>query len=234
MDDEQNIQVEQEEVQEQLEAQSQQEANSQAESRRRNDVEYNWAEARRKMSELERKNYEMEAQLKRLTPQAPPEEDEFATLSEEDIITVKQAKKLAEKTANQVAQKVLREREAATAEERIMLKFPDYKDVITNENVEYLKQNEPEITDYLLSLAHDPYKQASEAYKWMKKVVKPLDPQLENDKKRAQANAAKPLSVQAISKSASPIGQAHMFENGLTPQLKKQLWDEMQAARKAG
>lgn len=232
MNDEQNIQVEQE-TPEQLEAQGQQEQ-PQAESRKRNDVEYNWAEARRKMSELERKNYEMEEQLKRLTPKAPPEEDEFANLAEEDIVTVKQARKLAEKTAHQVAQKVLRDREAATAEERIMMKHPDYKDVITNENVEYLKQNEPEITDYLLSLSHDPYKQASEAYKWMKKIIKPLDPLVESDKKRAQTNAAKPVSVQAIGKAASPIGQAHMFENGLTPQLKKQLWDEMQAAKKAG
>ena len=232
MNDEQNIQVEQE-TQEQLEAQGQQEQ-PQPEQKRRNDVEYNWAEARRKMSELERKNYEMEDQLRRLTPKAPPEEDEFANLAEEDIVTVKQARKLAEKTAQQVAQKVLREREAATAEERIMLKHPDYKDVITNENVEYLKQNEPEITDYLLSLSHDPYKQASEAYKWMKKVIKPVDPQVESDKKRAQTNAAKPVSIQAIGKAASPIGQAHMFENGLTPQLKKQLWDEMQAAKKAG
>ncbi len=51
------------------------------------------------------------------------------------------------------------------------------------------------------------------------------------EKQKAIANSQKPVSVNAVTKS-SAIGNAHMFENGLTPELKKSLWDEMERARK--
>jgi hypothetical protein len=50
-------------------------------------------------------------------------------------------------------------------------------------------------------------------------------------KQRALANSQKPVSVNAVTKN-SAIGNAHMFENGLTKELKKSLYDEMKNAMK--
>ena len=75
---------------------------------------------------------------------------------------------------------------------------------------------------------------AAGAYKLLKNTgygapVKSAAPTLE--KKKALENSQKPLSVNTVTKQ-SAIGNAHAFENGLTPDLKKQLWADMQKAMK--
>lgn len=218
-----------EEIQEQPEAQSQIEAQAPVQS----EADRNWAEARRKISELERDRILMAQELEKLKKPATAEEDDLATLSEEEIITVKQAKKLAEMTAKQVSRQVLKEREAATAEERILAKYQDFRDVVTDDKIQQLNQQEPGLARYLSTLKDDPFLQAEEAYKYIKRLLPTESPQVAADKKRALDNAAKPVSVQAIAKASSPIGQAHQFENGLTKELKTQLWNEMRQAIKS-
>ena len=204
---------------------------SQEEKRKRNDAEYNWAEARRKTQELERQNREMSDQLARLQQNKSPEVDELDALGEGDIVSKAQAKKLAEKMARQIVQESLKQQHAATAEERARLKFPDYDDVVTKENIELLKQRKPELA---LSLAHnpDPHAQAVAVYDALKMMGSVGDPKMA-EKKKAAENLEKPRSVNAVTKQ-SAIGQAHLFENGLTPEVKKQIWKEMQQAMKAG
>lgn len=192
--------------------------------RKRNDADYNWAEARRKMEQLERKSREQEEMIARLQKQPEPEDN----LAEDDILTVSQARKLATK----MAQEAIRQREAATVDERLKLKFSDYDQVVTTENIELLKQNDPELALSLQRLSDDPYSQSIAAYKLLKKsgyVVQNKAPTLE--KKKALENSQKPISVNAVTKQ-SAIGNAHAFENGLTPDLKKQLWADMQKAMK--
>lgn len=205
---------------------------SAADRKKRNDVEYNWAEARRKMQELERQNREMQEQLERVAKPQQNEVDELDKLADDDIITKAHARKLAEKLAEKVAQKVIREREAATVEERLQLKYQDFAEIVTRENIELLKQQEPELAMSLHSLAHDPHAQGVAAYKLLKKLgIK--DQSMTPDKKKAIENSQKPVSVQAVSK-ASAIGNAHLFENGLTAEVKASLWKEMQeCARRA-
>lgn len=201
----------------------------------RRDVDYNWAEARRKMQELERRSQEQEELIARLSHKpAPQEDDGLEKLSEDDILTVAQAKKLAAKMARQVAHEAIKEREAATVEERLQTKFSDYASVVTRENVDILRQQEPELAQSLSRLADDPYSQAIAAYKLIKKLgiktdATPPPPEV----KRAKENASKPVSVQTVVKQ-SAIGQAHCFENGLTPELQKALRAEMAAAIKQG
>ena len=200
----------------------------------RRDVDYNWAEARRKMQELERRSQEQDELIARLSHKpAQNDDDDLSKLSEDDILTVKQARQLATKMARQVAQEAIREREAATVEDRLQSKFPDYAQVITKENVQILQQQEPEISQILYGLAHDPYQQNVTAYKLIKKLGIKTDATPSQDIKRAKENAAKPVSVQAVTKQ-SPIGQAHVFENGLTEELKKQYRSDMAAAIKRG
>lgn len=197
------------------------------------DQDRNWKETRRKMQELERRAKEQDELISQLKgPQKAPEVDELDKLGDEDIVTKGQAKKLAAKMAEEIASRVIRERENATVEDRLNQKFNDFAQVVTRENIELLKETEPELA---MSLAQntDQYSQGIAAYKLMKRLGIGEEVVKDNskEKQKAIANSQKPLSVQSVTKS-SAIGNAHMFENGLTPELKKSLWEEMERARK--
>ncbi len=199
---------------------------------KRNDSDHNWSEMRRQMREKDQRIDDLSRQFLEISKRNPPTEevDELANLAEDDILTVAQAKKLAQKMARGVAEDVFKEREAATVDERVQLKYSDYADIVTKENRELLKQTEPELAQSLYHIP-DPYNQAVTAYKLLKKVTAPGESSLSLDKKRALENSQKPLSVNAVTKQ-SAIGNAHLFENGLTPDLKKQLWADMKQAMK--
>ena len=211
-----------------------QEEIQEVQQRKRNDAEYNWNEARRKMEQLERKSREQEEMIARLQQPKEEADDELNNLAEDDILTVSQARKLATKMAKQVANEAIRQREALTVDDRLRSKFSDYDQVVTTENIELLKQNDPELALSLQRLSDDPYAQSIAAYKLLKNTgygapTKIAAPTLE--KKKALENSQKPLSVNTVTKQ-SAIGNAHAFENGLTPDLKKQLWADMQKAMK--
>ncbi len=203
---------------------------SAAERKKRNDQEYNWAEARRKMQELDRQNEEMKKQLTQMQQPKVSEDDELDKLADDDIVTKAQVKKLASKMAMQIAQEAIKQREASTVDERLVNKFSDFGEVVTKENLELLKQQEPELA---MSLFHnpDPFAQGVAAYKLLKRVGvgEPVANKL--DREKAIRNSQKPVSVNAVTKS-SALGEAHKFENGLTKELKGQLWAEMKQAMK--
>lgn len=205
---------------------------SEQERKRRNDVEYNWAEARRKMHEQDRQLKEANEYISRLKQVAEPkpEEDELAKLGDDEIVTKRQAMKVAEKMATQIAERVIKQREAATVEERVKLRYNDYDEVVSAENIEILKQQQPELA---MSLANtpDPYAQAVAVYNAVKMIGASVGQRSVKEKDKALQNTQKPLSVNAVTKQ-SAIGNAHLFENGLTPELKKQLQKEMAEAVK--
>jgi hypothetical protein len=199
------------------------------------DQERNWREARRKMQEMERRAQDQEERIKQLQGQGqkPPEVDELANLADDDIVTAKQARSLAQKMAKQVAEETIRQREASTVEERVKSRFSDYDDVVTMENIETLKQEDPELAQSLYALAQDPYAQAVAAYKMLKKTGIGNMAKTQPQKAKAIENSKKPVSVQSVTKS-SAIGNVHNFENGITPELKDQLYKEMREAIKHG
>lgn len=203
-----------------------------AEIKQRNDVAYNWAEANRKMKELERKAHEQDELIRRLQPQqapSPPQEEDDLGIADDALAEGKHLKEL-RKEIKQL-KSYIKEKEVSTVDERLSLKFPDFAEVVTKENIELLKQTEPELA---LSLYHtpDPYSQGISAYKLLKKVGVAKQDVSAPEKKRAQENSSKPVSVNALPKNNSAIGNAHLFENGLTPELKKSLYEEMKQAAK--
>lgn len=239
MTEEENKSVISEEVASPPESEQQQDARQEEVQTNQNrpisDQEYNWAETRREMQELRRRTQEQEEVILRMQQQqaAPLEEDDLAKLSDDDIITVKQAKNINARIAREVAEEVVREREVATVDERLKLRFPDFVDVVTKENFDLLKTQDPELAQSVYALAQDPYAQGAAAYKLLKKTG--IGDMSKNQPQKAKAleNSKKPVSVQSVTK-ASAIGEAHKFENGLTPELKKELYREMQQAIKAG
>lgn len=210
----------------------QQSQETQEQRKARNDAEYNWAEMRKQMRQKDLEIAELRDQFSSMTKkEAPPEEDELAKLAEDDILTVAQAKKLATKLARQTAETLLKEREALTVDERLQSKYPDFKSTVTRENIEILKETKPQLAKSLLKFADDPFEQSELAYEYIKAYVPQKEESMSKEKQKAMENSKKPLSVQSTGK-ASAIGQAHHFENGLTPELKSQLWKEMQQIRK--
>lgn len=210
----------------------------QSQQSKRNDAEYNWKETRRQIQERDREIEQLYKELENLKKGLTPSvDDEISKLSEDDIITVgqhrKSVEKISAKIAKQVAEEVIREREALTLEDRLTNKFSDFKTVVTAENIDYLKQTEPELAQSLSAMSQDPYAQGIALYKLLKKVGKVETNSNAYEKKKASENSQKPLSVQAATKQ-SAIGNAHVFENGLTPDLKKKLYQEMQDAIRSG
>lgn len=194
------------------------------------DEEHNWREARRKLETLERSNYELQAKIESMS-RPKVEEDDLSKIADDDIVTAKQAKQLAHKMAQQVAQDAIRQREAQTLDDRLQAKFPDFNQVVSRENIELLKMQEPELAMSLYALSNDPYAQSVAAYKMIKKQGLGVSEEVARNKQKAIENSKKPVSVQTVTKS-SAIGNAHSFENGLTPELKKQLQREMSEAAK--
>lgn len=190
--------------------------------------ERNWVEARKKIQELERQNRELAQSVQKLQPPPPEVPEEDFGIKDEDLVEGKHFRTLKKEISELKTQ--LKQKEASTVDDRLSAKFPDYADVVSKENIELLKQNEPELALSLWRLQDDPYAQGVAAYKLMTKLgLKQEKPSPEKEK--ALSNAKKPVSVNAVTKQ-SAIGNAHMFENGLTPELKKSLWKEMQQAMK--
>ena len=235
MSEEENISVEEQSgaVAEATEPETvqQEREESAAERKKRNDQEYNWAEARRKMQELDRQNEEMKKQLTQMQQPKSNEEDELDKIADDDIVTKGQVKKLNQKQAKLIAEEAIKAYVASTVDERLQAKFSDFADVVTKENIELLRQQEPELA---MSLYHnpDPFGQGVAAYKLLKKVgIGEESVANKLDRERAIKNSQKPVSVNAVTKS-SALGEAHKFENGLTKELKGQLWAEMKQAMK--
>lgn len=188
----------------------------------RKGLEYNWSETRRKMAELERIAQEQQELIKKLQSKDAPEEE---NLSEDDLLTVGQLKKVNSKRDQETLMALQRQREEVLA-----LRYPDMDQVLSNENLEIFEKQEPELASALLEMRHDPIKMRINAYNMIKKLVKTNDPQ-KLDKIRAETNAKKPISVQSVGRG-SAIGDISSFENGLTPELKQKLYKEMQEAIK--
>lgn len=197
--------------------------------KQQNAAEYNWAEANRLIKQRGDEVAQLKAQLDQIQKQQKPPEDDLARLSPDDILTVAQAEKLMQQRAARIAEEVVKQREAATVDERLANKYNDYQTVVSRENIEVLKQQEPELAMSLWKLADDPYAQGVAAYKLIKKLG--IGEEDMADKKKAVENSKKPVSVQSVT-NKSAIGNAHLFENGLTKELKSQLWKEMQEAAK--
>ncbi len=193
-----------------------------AQQKKRNNLEYNWAEARRSIQARDKEIKELKDQLQKV---GQPQKEE-ANISDDDLLTAKDGRKIFRKEAEQIARDAIRKYEAETIEERLIAKFSDFNEVVSAKNIETLKETEPELAMSLAYLKDDPKTQSIAAYKLLKKLG--IGQQSSSpEKEKALKNAQKPLSVNAVTRQ-SAIGNAHVFENGLTPELKTQLWKEMQ------
>jgi len=199
-------------------------AQTESKASMRKDAEYNWNEARRKMQELERRSQEQQELINRLSAQKPSDEPE---LSPDDLLTVAHLNKVNARRDQETIRELQKQKE-----EILYLRYPDIDQVLSNENIALFEKTEPELAETLATMQGDPIKLRTAAYKIIKKSLKTeAAPSME--KNRAEQNAKKPVSVQSAGKM-SAIGNVHQFENGLTPEVRKALYKEMQDAIKHG
>jgi hypothetical protein len=103
------------------------------EAPRRRDVDYNWSEARRNLQEKDRLIREQQETISRLS-HGTKSQDEDLNLSNDDILTVGQARKLEEQRDKRREVEYQRQKE-----EILRLKYPDIDQVLTQENIAYFE-----------------------------------------------------------------------------------------------
>lgn len=177
--------------------------------------ERNWREVRDRQKEQQNKIKELERQLQERESLPEPE---MELEDDEDLLTRGELKKL------------FRQREQETLDERLSSKYTDFNAVVSPENIELLNKNEPELA-LSIKANTNPYSQAVAAYKMIKKLGIHEDPDTSKDKAKLAENSSKPMS--SSSSKGTPLSQAHNFSQGLTKDLKRQLWSEMREAKKS-
>lgn len=120
-----------------------------------------------------------------------------------------------------------------TMESRLKTRFPDFDKVVSQGNLEMLRNANPELAEAILSTP-DQFKQATLAYQMVKQYGIYQEDNFVQDKILAQRNAAKPKPLASVSpqQGESPMSKANAFANGLTSDLKAQLLREMNQYKK--
>lgn len=164
------------------------------------------------------------------------EPDDFDFQIEDDaLLEGKHAKKLVQELKK--VKKELRSYHSQTSETAVEAKiksnFPDFTDVVSQQNVARLNSEFPEIAQTLRDTP-DIYNKAAAAYSIMKRFGIYKDTSYDEDKMKAVKNAQKPRPVASVSpqQGDSPLSKANAFANGLNKELQKKLLEEMNAARR--
>lgn len=115
---------------------------------------------------------------------------------------------------------------------RIKAQYHDFDSVVTMDNLASLRESYPELAASLSSTT-DLYTQAASAYTLIKKLGLAQDQETLSNRAKVQNNIAKPRPAASLSpqQGDSPLSKANAFSEGLSDDLKKQLFKEMNAAR---
>ena len=190
--------------------------------------------AERERDEAIRVLREMEAARQQQPPQL--DEDDSIQIGSDDIAEGKHLNKVTKKIKKLEEQitKYQKQSFEVAAETRVKTQYPDYDTVVSPDNIEILKTTYPELARTISGSNEDLYSKAVSAYTLIKKLGIHQEDTYLADKATAQRNAAKPRPLNSVSpqQGESPLSHANAFANGLTEDLKKQLYKEMQESRK--
>ena len=205
--------------------------------------DYNFRALREEKERLQRERDEYYDRIRRYEAQqssqtqykAPePEPEEELDISDDDYIEGKHLKKYIKKLDDKYKKQFTEYQQqvsSQTAETRIKTRYPDFEKVVSDSNVNKLKEIHPELYDSLRSNT-DLESKASAAYTLIKKLGIYQEDNFGPDREKAQQNLSKPKPVNTVAQGDSPMSRANAFQNGLTEDVKKSLYAEMMAARK--
>ena len=162
--------------------------------------------------------------------QAPAETT--PSLADDDLVEWKHVKN----TIKNIEQKLNTYQQTSyeqAVDAKIKFEYPDFDKVVSSENINALRDAYPELAGSVSSNP-DLYGKAVSAYKLIKQFG--IDT-FAKDRETTQKNAAKPRPLVSASpqQGETPLSRANIFADGgnLTDTLKKQLREEMEAARRA-
>lgn len=174
--------------------------------------EYNWRKREetyeKKEQQYQRRIWELEEKEKQKA--ALKQDDELAELQEDDLITAGQHKKLFQKDARAIFQEEFRKAEQAKQPLVAKQKYSDFENIVTPENIEKLKKEDPEL-EKLIMLSNNPYERT---YKEIKRsdFYRSTQVNKESEEKIAE-NSKKPVSSNSFGKSR-PLSYANDYAKG--------------------
>lgn len=195
--------------------------------------------AREKAERAERRAQELEQIiLDAQTKEKTVEEDLDVTMDDDSLVEGKHLSKVNKKIQNLERQLKQYEQQSSlsSTEAKLKTQYPDFDRVVSEENLNDLRNMYPEIA-HTINSSDDLYSKAVAAYTMIKKLgIMPEVDIYKNEKDLAQKNAAKPKSLASISpqKGDNPLSKANAFANGgdFSDELKSQLWKEMNQYRR--
>lgn len=196
-------------------------------------AQLSFRQLREKAERLERERDEYYKQLnsRREQPerQAVEESDEELHIDANDLVEGKHLKsyeKKLKKLEKQLSDSQKRSLDSI-AETRIRSELPDFDKVVTQDALYILQSQFPELAASI-NANPDLYSKAKAAHQAITKLnINPND--YSSQQEIINKNLAKPKNSQSVSpqQSDSPLTQANAFANGLTDDIKKQLYAEM-------
>lgn len=166
----------------------------------------------------------MQAQQPR---QQVPEEPE---LRPDDLVEARHFQKKIKELRDEV-DTFKRESSVNMIESQLKAKYSDFDSVVSKANLDALQQQYPEIHKTIYT-SQDLYAKGATAYQLIQKfLTAPVAQTNSNDQKQMQKNAAKPKSLNTVNASQpeTPLDRARLYSEGLTEEMKKQIYDHMQA-----
>lgn len=190
--------------------------------------------AEREKEEYARKMAEIEARNKPVVQQETDEDLDF-NIGADDIAEGKHLTKVGRKIkqleekikqADRAREELRQQAESNAVIAGIKADFPDIDKVVNADTMELLRQKAPHLEKTIRS-STDLYSKAAAAYQAIKDMGLYVDEGYMADKEKVQKNMAKPRTTASVSGTSSPLSQADIYANGLTPELKDRLHKEM-------
>jgi len=195
--------------------------------------EINIRALRKDKERLERENREKDLLLQELVnknkPAPEPVQEEEFNIADDDFLEGKHYRRLEKQLKKQqdTLNKYRQQSEATTIETKLRTQYTDFDKVVTPENIEALRNSQPELAETIGS-GTNLYSSAVSAYKIIKQLGIYVEDNYKTDRALAQQNSLKPKPLQSVSpqKGASPLEQANAFGQGrvLTKDAKKQIY----------
>lgn len=191
----------------------------------------------------DRAEFERDTLLKRVDameqankkPEPTPEPQEDFAIAPDDIVEGKHLSRY-DRKIKELEGKLKTYQEQSTAvsvEAKLQAQYPDFEKIVTQENIGLLTKAYPELAQTINS-SSDLYSKAVSAYTMIKKLGIQPGNTYEAEKTKAHMNASKPRPLASVGSQQgdSPLTKANAFADGLTEDLKKQLYKETLEAMK--
>ena len=197
------------------------------------DYEENVARLRKKNEAMESELEQMRYQMQQMAQQQNARQDDFNLgINDDDLAEGRHLSQLAKevKSMKEDLRRTREEAERMALENKLKTRHRDFDEVVTTDNLNRLKDEQPEIYRTIIS-SQDTFAQAVTAYKMIKKfgIVEDEDSSLQ----KLVANTTKPRLSGSSStmRSSTALSNANSFADGITPEMKRALLKEMAHAR---